>query len=207
LSPSHDRPADGLRERKKARTKASIQEHALRLFGEQGYQATTVEQISAAAEVSPSTFFRYFPTKEDVVLYDVLDPVLLDAFRAQPAAMSPIQALQGAMRSVFDELPNEQKTLQQERDKLVRSVPELRVRMLDEFVRNLHLLAEIVAERVGRRADDVAVRTLAGAVIGVGISAWYTAGDHATLDDFMSAMDAGLTQLDAGLRISPPQAT
>ncbi|HUJ75276.1 MAG TPA: TetR family transcriptional regulator, partial [bacterium] len=71
----------GLRERKKAKTRAVIQQHALRLMKEQGYQATTVEQIAEAAEVSPSTFFRYFPTKEDVVLYDVLDPVLMREFR------------------------------------------------------------------------------------------------------------------------------
>ena len=53
-------PRPGLRERKKARTKAAIQEHALRLFAAQGYQQTTIDQIADAAEVSPSTFFRYF---------------------------------------------------------------------------------------------------------------------------------------------------
>ena len=57
-----DQPA-GLRERKKAKTRATIREHALPLFRDQGYDATTVEQIAAAAEVSPARFYRYFPTK------------------------------------------------------------------------------------------------------------------------------------------------
>ena len=197
--PGQDRPAVGLRERKKARTKAAIQQHAMRLFATRGYQATTVEQIAAAAEVSPSTFFRYFPTKEDIVLYDALDPVVLEAFRAQPADLSPIQALRGAMGQLFDDLPPEQLALQQERDALIRSVPELRARMLDEFAKSLELFAEIVAERVGRRPDDPAVRTLAGAVIGVGISAWYTAGHHASPKDYLAVMDTGLAQLEAGL--------
>src|SRR5574337_1236534 len=96
-----DQPAPGLRERKKAKTRAAIQGHALRLFREQGYEATTVEQIAAAAEVSPSTFFRYFSTKEDVVLYDDLDPLLIAAFAAQPAELSPIQAMRGALQRVL----------------------------------------------------------------------------------------------------------
>jgi AcrR family transcriptional regulator len=194
-----DRPAVGLRERKKARTKAAIQQHAMRLFRERGYPATTVEQIAAAAEVSPSTFFRYFPTKEDVALYDALDPVLLEAFRAQPAELGPVQALRGAMRAVLAEPPAEELAMQQERDRLIRSVPELRARMLDEFAKSLQLFAEIVAERVGRRPDDPAVRTVAGAVIGVGISAWYTAGDHANPKDYLAVMDASLAHLEAGL--------
>src|SRR5512138_2327695 len=108
-------PSPGLRERKKAKTRAAIQEHALRLFQEQGYAATTVEQIAEAAEVSPSTFFRYFPTKEDVVLYDDLDPLFIAAFEAQPPELTTIQALRKAMRAVFTSIPPEELARQLER--------------------------------------------------------------------------------------------
>src|SRR5580698_8786706 len=91
-----------LRERKKARTRASLREHALRLFREQGYFATTVEQIAAAAEVSPSTFFRYFPTKEDVVLQDDMDTRMVEAFRRQPAGLSPVAAIRAGVREAWE---------------------------------------------------------------------------------------------------------
>ena len=70
----------GLRERKKQRTREQIVDAALGLFGRQGYQATTVAEIAAAAEVSQRTVFTYFPTKEDILFSD------LAAFRAGLAA-------------------------------------------------------------------------------------------------------------------------
>ena len=94
---TRDADQPGLRERKKARTRAAIREHALRLFREQGYGATRVEQIAEAAEVSPATFYRYFPTKEDVVLQDDLDVLTLEALEAQPAGLSPLAAVRGAV--------------------------------------------------------------------------------------------------------------
>src|SRR5580658_7965425 len=100
-TPPGARPV-GLRERKKARTRAAIREHALRLFREQGYDATTVEQIAEAAEVSPSTFFRYFPTKEDVVLQDDMELLWMDVFLGQPSGMGPIAALRAGIRAAFD---------------------------------------------------------------------------------------------------------
>src|SRR5215468_8179960 len=94
----------GLRERKKQKTRWSIQEHALRLFREQGYEQTTVDQIAAAAEISPSTFFRYFKTKEDVVLQDDYDPLLVRSLEAAPADLRPVPALRHAMRTAFSTL-------------------------------------------------------------------------------------------------------
>jgi AcrR family transcriptional regulator len=193
-----DRPAPGLRERKKARTRAAIQQHALRLFREQGYDATTVEQIAEAAEVSPSTFFRYFPTKEDVVLYDAFDPLLFAAFEAQPAALSPIQALRGAIREVFATLSAEELAEQRERATLMVAVPELRMRMLDQVVVATEQLAELVARRVGRRADDLAVRTFAGAVLGA-LMAPLLAAIADPRADYRALMDASLAYLEAGL--------
>lgn len=192
-----EQPRPGLRERKKAKTRTAIQEHALRLFAEQGYEATTVEQIADAAEVSPSTFFRYFPTKEDVVMYDALDPLLLAAWEAQPAELSPIGALRATMRDVFGGAPTDVLAAQDKRAVLIFAVPELRMRMLDELVRAMQMLIDIAARRTGRPSDDPAVQALAGAVIGVGIAAWVGAGGL-RVSDYVERMDAGLAELEAG---------
>jgi AcrR family transcriptional regulator len=197
--PDEDGPAVGLRERKKAKTRAAIQQHALRLFQEQGYAATTVEQIAAAAEVSPSTFFRYFPTKEDVVLYDALDPVLIAAFRAQPAELSPIQAMRAAFRAAASSVQAEALLAhQRERAMLILQEPELRMRMLDDLRGTLQVFVELVAERVGRRADDFAVRAFTGAVVGVMLAAWLPAVTDPTVD-LLALVDDSLAYLEAGL--------
>jgi AcrR family transcriptional regulator len=70
-------PEPDWRHREKNATRDRIRASALRLLGEQGYDTTTVEQIAAAAGVSHMTFFRYFPTKDDVALSDSYDPMLV----------------------------------------------------------------------------------------------------------------------------------
>src|SRR5712672_2085596 len=127
-SEAEQRP--GLRERKKAKTRASIREHAVRLFREQGYDATTVEQIAEAAEVSPSTFFRYFPTKEDVVLQDDMELLWMDVFLAQPADMGPIAALRTAVRAAFDGMGAGELAQLRETMDMAIAVPAVRARML-----------------------------------------------------------------------------
>jgi AcrR family transcriptional regulator len=195
------KPHAGLRERKKARTRASIREHALRLFREKGYDDTTVEQIAAAAEVSPSTFFRYFPTKEDVVLRDDLDERILDAFERQPASMTPVAAVRAAMREAIETFTPAEWEEMREAAELNLTVPEIRARIMDELARTIDRMAEVLARRTGRPADDLAVRTYVGAVFGVMLSvlspSTYTPSDMGKQQ--FSRIDEALALLEAGL--------
>ena len=198
ISPGDPQPRPGLRERKKAKTRAAIQRHALRLFREQGYESTTIEQIADAVEISPSTFFRYFPTKEDVVLYDRVDPLLFAAFSAQPPELTPIRAMRAAIRIVFAQLSERELSDEWERALLVLSAPELRMRVLDQTIQTTEAMSELVAQRVGRRADDLAVRTFVGAVIGAVLAA-FNPGKAQSLADLIARMDESLALLEEGL--------
>jgi AcrR family transcriptional regulator len=155
----------GLRERKKARTRATIQREALRLFQRNGYAATSVEAIAAAAEVSPSTFFRYFPTKEDVVLSDFIDEATIERFVDAPPELDFFDAMAHAVRVGIGELPAEDFELENVRNNLIRTVPELRRGMIAEMVRPMQLLADAIGRRTGREVDDD-IRMFAGATIG-----------------------------------------
>jgi AcrR family transcriptional regulator len=190
-----DKP--GLRERKKAKTRAAIQEHALRLFREQGYDATTVEQIAEAAEVSPSTFFRYFGSKEDVVIYDALDPILIEAWRRQPAELGPIPAIRAAMKEVFGGLSPEELSEIRLRGQLVYGVPELRLAMIDDLVRTALMMAGEVAVRTGLPVDDFRVRVGVGAFMGALMAAVLPALEDPSAD-FVSLFDRAFEFVDAG---------
>jgi AcrR family transcriptional regulator len=196
-TPAAVRPA-GLRERKKARTRAAIREHALRLIREQGYAATTVEQIAEAAEVSPSTFFRYYPTKEDVVLQDDFDVLTLEALEGQPADLSPVAAFRAAAAAAFAALTPAELAQFRETAELTLAVPEIRARAIDELFRTIEVMAAAVAKRAGRAPDDFAARNLAGAMIGVVMSATMLWTGHVSAD-LSAQIDAALAHLEAGL--------
>jgi AcrR family transcriptional regulator len=193
-------PADGLRERKKARTRSAIQAAAMSLFGEQGYDGTTVQQIAAAAEVSESTFFRYFPTKAEVVLWDEFDPIAVDEFSRQPAGLSPIAALRSALRAAFGHFSPAQLDEQLQRTRLVVAVPELRAMMLDQLAQAIDLIAGLVAERAGRSPDDLAVRALAGAVVGAMIAVTFAVVEDPAAD-LPALLDQALARLEAGFAL------
>jgi AcrR family transcriptional regulator len=193
----------GLRERKKAKTRAAIRAHAMRLFDEQGYAATTVDQIAAAADVSQSTFFRYFPTKEDVVLTDDYDPQMVAALRAQPADLNPITAVRLAFLEIFKNISKESWEQEQIRQRLFLNVPELRARALQQYAEAISLLAAVVAERAGLPPDDFSCNVLAGAVIGA-VLAGAPGGLMVSLERReLDRVDAALRLLEAGLPLGP----
>src|SRR5262249_61921062 len=153
-------------------------------------------------EVAPSTFFRYFPSKEDVVLQDDLDVLAIEAFETQPSEMSPVAAFRAAARSAFASFGEDELSRLRETTALILTVPELRAKAMDEFARTISVIAEAAARRSGRDPDDFAVRNLAGAVVG-GImaatmpwSAWADTHDSA---DMFRRIDAALAHLEAGL--------
>ncbi|MFD0685073.1 acyl-CoA-like ligand-binding transcription factor [Actinomadura fibrosa] len=188
-----------LRERKKLKTRRAIQDHALRLFTEQGYDETTVEQIAAAAEISPSTFFRYFPTKEDVVVTDEYDPVMAELFRDQPPELSPIDALRAVFREILPLLFREDWETATTRMRLTAEVPALRARSWESMREGTHaVLKEITAERVGRPADDPEVDAFAWAVLGVMQATMYRWLDGMPLEDLPGLVDHNLEFLGRG---------
>lgn len=191
---------NGLRERKKAKTKAALQRHAVRLFREQGYDATTVEQVAEAAEVSTSTVFRYFPTKEDLVTWDDYDPFFIAAFEAQPAGMGAIQALRNALRETFSELSDAELVLQRERTMLTLSVPALWGANLGNLQEVVAGLRELVGKRAGREADDPAVLALTAAMFGIMLDVMFRWARDPELDAFAEA-DAALARLEAGVSL------
>jgi len=190
------RPAIGLRERKKARTRAAIRAEAIRLFAENGFAATTVEQVAEAADVSPSTFFRYFPTKEAVIIGDEFDSVIFEEFRNQPADLHPVRAFRNAVQMVMLRMTPAAVEQERLRHGLLQNVPELRAAMFEEMGRSLDLMAEMIAERTGHPATDVRVTTLAGAVLGVAMSvtlaSWNKSIDYdrdAMVNRFVTAIE------------------
>jgi AcrR family transcriptional regulator len=188
----------GLRERKKQKTRWAIQEHALRLFAEQGYDATTVEQIAAAAEISPSTFFRYFPSKEDVVVQDEYDPLMVAAFESAPADLAPVPALRYGIRTAFAQMGADELAKILERSRLTMSVPALRARAIENLTATIGVLAEPMARRAGLEPGDYAVRTFAGACLGALLVAIFTWIDSDGTKDLLGLIDEAFGYLESG---------
>ena len=148
----------GLRELKKTRTRQAVRLAAMGLFRDQGYEATTVEQIAACAEISTATFYRYYRDKEDVVIND---GDRADFVEEVLAGSPGRESVSDTIRALFEWTAAE---LESDRDavlvrlRLVSEVPALQARRWASRQALADVLASMLAPRAGTSADDHGLR-------------------------------------------------
>jgi AcrR family transcriptional regulator len=143
-------PGSDWQKRKRLATRERIRSCALGLFQEQGYEATTVEQIAAAAGVSHMTVFRYFPTKEDVALSDSYDPLIGELLRQTPATRPLIERIRAALLQGLGELYDADRELLLSQNRLIVSTPALRERMWA----NQLITQQVILQALGAADED-----------------------------------------------------
>ncbi|WP_181140631.1 TetR/AcrR family transcriptional regulator [Streptomyces sp. Ru62] len=203
LSPA-DRPPLGLRERKKIKTREAIRAATYALIEEQGYDATTIDQIADRAEVSPSTVFRYFPTKEDIVLTDEYDPLMLEELRARPAGEPWMDSVRHVMHKAIDAMMAEAPDTVRVRAHLAVQVPAVRSRMVESMAETGRLLRVALAERSGLAADSLEVRVYAMSLVGGLMEANMAWAENGFQDDLRDMLDRALDVLEHGLPVGNP---
>ncbi|MEU6879777.1 TetR family transcriptional regulator [Streptomyces sp. NPDC046712] len=198
---SEPSPPPGLRERKKAKTRAAIRKATYRLIAEQGYEAATVDRIAAAADVSPSTVVRYFPVKEDILLTDESDALLDARLRARPADEEPLESLRAvvleAVATALADEPEETRL----RARVMVEIPAVRARLTETAAETAQLLARALAERTGRDADDLEVRVFTAAVLGALREATVYWAERGQTDDLIPLLDRTVDTLKGGLSL------
>ena len=128
---------------------------------------------------------------------------MVEAFERQPPGLGPVAAVRAAAREVFGSYSEADLDVIRETSTLTVTVPEVRARAMDEFARTIAVISEALARRTGRPADDLAVRAVAGAIIGVIMSitmpweGW--SSDRRAIADMFDRIDQALALLEAGL--------
>jgi AcrR family transcriptional regulator len=165
---------DDWRSRKKAATRRSIQEHALRLFAANGYTNTTVEDIAAAAGVSHMTFFRHFPRKENVIQTREYDPMIEELIVGRPPYESPLAAIHAALSSSFSTIMKTDRERILTRVRLMMSTPELRALQLVVMDETRDLFVRSLARRNPQNQQSLVVAVHARIAVAVFVAALET---------------------------------
>jgi TetR/AcrR family transcriptional regulator, regulator of mycofactocin system len=186
--------------RRRATSRAELEQVAFALFAAHGFDATTVDEIAAAAGIGRRTFFRYFPSKNDIPWGAFEDE--LDRMRVRLKASPPEVPLMDAIRVAlidFNRVAPAQVPLHRRRMDLILRVPALLAHSTLRFAAWRAVVAEFTAERTGRRPDDLAPQAIAHAVLGVAVAAYEhwldqeSADLGALLDDAMRQLSAAFT--------------
>jgi AcrR family transcriptional regulator len=190
----------GIRERKKQRTRQALRQAALELFQERGFEATTIADITAAADVAPRTFFSYFQTKEDVVLdeglqrFDQLRQILRQRPHGEP--------LLATFRRVALQIAADMQTQSEQQGALARivaSTPAIQARIRERMGQWEEQLAAMIAEERNAPPDDLDSHVVAAALIGVLRSVQRVAVAAEMRLDLPALMDHAFDLLESGL--------
>lgn len=199
-APSRPRHPGGQPGRRRVTSQAELEQAAFALFAAYGFEATTVDEIAAAAGIGRRTFFRYFPSKNDIpwgAFEAELDRMRV-RLKACPAQVPLMEAIRVALID-FNQVAPAQVPLHRRRMELILRVPTLLAHSTLRFAAWRAVIAEFVAERSGRRPDDLAPQAIAHAVLGVAVAAYERWLDDpaadlgALLDDAMRQLDAAFT--------------
>ena len=185
-------PAPDWRQRKKAATRNRIRAAALRLFREQGYDATTVEQIAAAAGVSHMTFFRYFPTKEDAALSDSYDPLIAGLIAGTPATQPLAQRIRAALLQGLEQVYGTDRDALLAQNKLIVSTPVLRERLWAAQMTTQQHILRALGPRPGFQARVIVAACLAAA--STAVLTWVENNGTPELPDLMNQAFDALTR-------------
>ncbi|MFB4317417.1 TetR family transcriptional regulator [Actinomadura sp. 21ATH] len=209
----HHAEEPGLRERKKRRTRSALATAALRLFAERGYEETTIADIAAAADVSPRTFFSYFPSKEDVVFAEVddrLDEVAERLARREPGE-TPLETVRQSVVDVLETLVSEHGAYGTVQVRLILERPGLRARAMqrlteiqDEIRARLHELCPDIGEIEAVAAAGIAVGGMQAVIVHCREQGYDPLSTRTALDRALAIVEHGLGSIAALTAPAPP---
>ena len=183
--------------RRRATSQAELEHVAFGLFEENGFEQTTVEDIATAAGIGRRTFFRYFPSKNDIPwgMFEVELERMRARLKACPRDVQLMDAIRVALVD-FNQVDPEQIPRHRRRMELILRVPALLAHSTLRFAAWREVIAEFVADRTGQRPDALAPQAIAHAVLGVALAAY-----EQWLDDEDAELglllDAAMRQLGA----------
>lgn len=176
-----------------------IQEAALDLFDERGFTSVTIEAIADAAEVSPSSIYRYFGTKEQLVLWDELDVDFLKAAGEGLAGEPPVQAVRKALAEAMAGFYEGNEALARRKTRYALEEPALRPALLEATEQFTNQVADSLRQATDPPMDDFEAAVTAAALVSVMMAAsrhWHVGGYQTPLRD---ELERALDMVERGL--------